>query len=151
MTDDELLDQLARMWTDADPVPPGLVDDVLAGIAAAGIGDDVELFALLDPAGTTVAVRAGEPAAALRFSRYGLEMLVRVTVDGDRRRLDGWLAPGGPGTAVLRSGAVELSAPIEETGRFEFPDAAAGSAVLEVRLPADGGRARRVATPSFLL
>ncbi|SDN61031.1 hypothetical protein SAMN05660199_00402 [Klenkia soli] len=151
MTDDELLDSLARMWTEVDPVPPGLVDDVLAGLAAATGDDDVELFELLGAVDTPADLRAGEPVPALRFSRYGLEMLVRVTADGDRRRLDGWLAPGGPGTAVLRGAGAELSAPIGPTGRFEFPDALAGPAVLEVRLPADAGRSRRVVTPSFVV
>ena len=60
MTDDDrLMAQLRDLWTTADPPPEGLVEAMIAAVAATGLDDDLELLILVRDS-------ADEPAAQVR-------------------------------------------------------------------------------------
>jgi hypothetical protein len=149
MTDDDLLHALRAMWTDLDPAPDGLTDDVLLRLAPE-LDDDAELLALLTGDDLPTAIRA--PAAGtLTFAGGGIDLLIRVGgLADDRRRIDGWIAPAARGAVRLTVGSVVVDAPLPPTGRFALPDVPAGEAVLDVSIRTDG-ELRRLRTPAFPL
>ncbi len=44
--------------------------------------------------------------------------MLAVAGTGERRRVDGWLAPAGPRRVVVHSVEGEAETPVDETGRF---------------------------------
>jgi hypothetical protein len=144
MSDDaELLASLRRLWTDADPVPPGLAEAVLLRLAPEL--DDAELLLLVESAALGEHVRGTDGPPRIRFRLDDVEVLLQLDDAANGRvRVDGWLAPGQAGTAVLRTDRAELESVVEQTGRFAFPVVPAGTATLELRLDR-----RRLRTPSF--
>ena len=95
MTDDDrLLEELRDLWMTDDPPPPGLVETMIAAVAAADLDDEFELLILVRDSRR----RARRPGAGTRH-RAGPLLPRRPGLDprrGDRRR------PGPRTAARLR-------------------------------------------------
>ncbi|SEE24804.1 hypothetical protein [Ruania alba] len=126
------------MWQRADPAPTGLVDSVIAAIAAEDL--DAELLSLR-PA--ELAGVRGEGAQVLEFTSDSLTLVLRLGQDDDgSRRVDGW-AEGIREVALVNeewSRTVQVSA----AGRFEFDKVPSGP--VRLRLRSDEGA---YLTPGF--
>ena len=68
-----------------------------AAIAASDL--DVELMELVERSTELVGAR-GSTAYTLRFVHGDTDLLLRVAVDGDRSRVDGWIVPPEPMTVA---------------------------------------------------
>ena len=66
-----------------------------AAVAASDL--DVELMELVERS-TELAGARGSTAYTLRFVHGDTDLLLRVAVDGDRSRVDGWIVPAEPMT-----------------------------------------------------
>jgi hypothetical protein len=143
LSDDQLMEAVARLYATYDPAPDDLADGVLARLAVEDLEDEWELLTLVERIDLTSGVRSADDVVtegddatvALEFAGTSYRVLVRIsTVDG-HRRLDGWVVPAlpmhvlvgppGEGLAHLRQ-----SADADEDGRFEFAAPMTG----EVRL-----------------
>jgi hypothetical protein len=156
-SDDELLDQVARMWEKLDPPPADLADGVLARLAVQDL--DYELLTLVESdeeltgvrSATMPALRAPDETGtwSLEYLGPGFRVQLRVSRRGRQARLDGWVSPPQPMTvmlsSVLRKGGV-LEAQVSDSGRFEFPIAPAGASRMTF-VTESGGRPQ--ATPPF--
>jgi hypothetical protein len=130
-TDDQLLEAVARLYTDLDPAPDDLAEGVLARLAVVDLETEYELLTLVervDHAAGTRAVGAAEDdeeTVALEFAGTSYRVLVRIsTVDG-HRRLDGWIVPAVPMRMFLGPQGDALAHTRQRTdaddeGRFEF-------------------------------
>lgn len=156
-SDDELLDQVARVWEQLDPPPADLADGVLARLAAEDL--DYELLTLVEsdladvrgPAAATLPQRTAEETGtwSLEYLGPGFRVQLRISRRGRQARLDGWVSPPQPMTvmlsSVLRKSGV-LEAQVSDSGRFEFPIAPAGACRMTF-VTESGGRPQ--ATPPF--
>ncbi len=123
--DSAILERLGRMWQDADPPPPGLADDLVAFVAAAGVGSEwAEMHLVMsdDLAG----VRAASDTKTLEFELGAIALLVRVAPESSTTgRIDGWLtiedADVPTGTFVtLVADDGDRTTHVDDAGRFEF-------------------------------
>jgi hypothetical protein len=142
--DPGLFAALRRMWQARDPMPVGLVDDVLVTLATRELADDYALLLLIDDSTELVGARSPGGVRVLEFNEGATTVMLRVSeVDAGRVRLDGWLVPAGTGTVHLEQDAADESAPVSGEGRFEFASVARGSSRLrlvpEQVSPASGG------------
>jgi hypothetical protein len=156
-TDAELLDQVARVYEVADPVPPGLLDRLTFTLALDELHAEVaELTRVpLDAAG----VRGDDSAVrteTLTFAAESLTVMITMTHSApDRIRLDGWVAPAQSLRVRLRTQTGRLETLADVAGRFVFADLAAGFVQLSFH-PDDGDDGEddgssAVVTPSFEL
>jgi hypothetical protein len=143
LSDDQLLEAVARLYAEFDPAPDDLAEGVLARLAVEDLEDEYELLTLVERVDLAAGVRSGHDAVtegddttvALEFAGTSYRVLVRIsTVDG-HRRLDGWVVPAVPVRIFLGPQGDALahtrqSAYADEDGRFEFPAPTTG----EVRL-----------------
>jgi len=172
LSDEQLLEAVARLYAEYDPSPDDLAEGVLARLAVEDLEDEWELLTLVERVDLAAGVRSAENAVpdgddatvALEFAGTSYRVLVRIsTVDG-HRRIDGWVVPavpmkvflGPPGDALAHS---RQSADSDEDGRFEFSAPPAGEARLWL-LPQAGDRtsdqpddstAPPFVTPPFLI
>ena len=150
MSRDELYGQLRDLWTEADPVPDGLVQRMRAVVSAEAALDidlDYELMQLLERSAELAGTRSSGDTSAytLRFALEGIDLLVR----GPATRIDGWVVPPSPVTVkATEVGGAErsFSTELDANGRFEFTDLPAGLIRLWL-IPADGGTP--FGTPTF--
>jgi hypothetical protein len=114
--DAQILDRLGALHDGVDGPPPGFTDLMVFAVAAHGL--DVELARLEE--GIAAAARSGEEVArSLTFEASSVSILLRVAeADGDRVRLDGWLAPA---EAAVRA-VVEVRTPGGDGDRSVEPD-----------------------------
>ena len=99
---------LRDTWERQDPTPDDLVARLQTAAAAAASDLDVELMLLVEQASELVGAR-GSTSYTLRFAHGGVDLLLRVSVDGSRSRVDGWVTPPEPMTVRALPGE-ELSA-----------------------------------------
>lgn len=140
--------RLRRMWRDADPVPEGLIDRVIAAVAADGLTQEYALLTLVhDGFG---AVRGSADALTLQFSDGTTSILLHVTVtESGRRRVDGWVDTAAA-EVVLSQGEKARSTTPAETGRFVFDEVPPGMTTVRLTTLV-GGETRTLATPRFEL
>lgn len=152
MSTDPTFDQLAGMWREHDPMPPGLVErmQMLARAEADLVATDwdYELMHLVGRSEELAGTRGG--AFTLRFSHGSVELLLRIDRGPDASRIDGWVVPALPMNVSAvepdgadRTGVVEVG----DSGRFEITGLAPGLARLRLE-PHDPARATFV-TPTF--
>jgi len=148
--DVELLDAVARMWENADPVPADLVDRVTFVLQLQDV--EAELLRLeqemLAPAGA----RAEEFARTVTFTSESLSVMVMIGGNGPTgMRIDGWVSEGGGLDVVLRGSAAELRTTTDDDGRFAFDGLAPGlvQLIFEPTPQAQVMLARRVVTPAI--
>lgn len=151
-TDDAaLFAALRRTWSDADPVPAGLVDDMVAAVASADLGREYALLVLVESDATS-AVRGDADMLTLQFSDGRTSMLVHVTqADDGSRRLDGWVDGDVADVRLVQEGGELHATP--DGGRFAFEGVEAGISRLRVRLvaPPVPDAAAELLTPRFEL
>lgn len=149
--DAALFAALRRTWRSVDPAPEGLVDAMVAAVAAADLGREYALLTLVesDAAG---AVRGDADMLTMQFSDGQTNILVHVThAERGARRLDGWVDGDVASVWLMQEGADTQATPAG--GRFAFEDVAAGVSRLRVVLasaPAPGA-AIELLTPRFEL
>jgi hypothetical protein len=145
---EDLLGIVRDAWERQDPVPEHLVAAMQATAALAATDLDAELMELVERSTELVGAR-GSTAYTLRFVHGDTDLLLRIAVDGDRSRVDGWVVPPEPMTVRALPG--ELPAPhpavVTESGRFELTDLPLGLLRLQLE-PHDVARPA-FATPTF--
>lgn len=148
--DDAILQRMAALYSEIDPVPPHLEDELIFAISLEAM--HAELASLVEP--ELSLARSGGAAQptevkTLTFSSDSLTTMVTISVSGpDRVRIDGWAAPGGGATVELRQGAGESRwATADEDGRFVFEDVPHGMTRFVVR-PAEVDAHPPVVTPA---
>ncbi len=125
--EDEAMRALKEMWERADPVPEGLVDALIAAVAAEDL--DAELLTL-QPA--QLADVRGEAAQVLEFTSDSLTLVVRLGQDDDgSRRVDGWAE--GIREVALVNEDWSRTARVSAAGRFEFDKVPSGPVRLRLR------------------
>ncbi|MGX9348357.1 hypothetical protein [Microbacterium sp. KNMS] len=144
--DRELLDALRASWEQADPVPAGLADRMIAAVTVDDLSREFALLSLVD--GAQAAVRAGDERRTLQFADDDAEVLLHVSpTDGGARRIDGWSRPAVLAARLARDDA-EWAADTVGDGRFSFEGVAAGRAQVRMVVRQEEGL-REVVTPWF--
>mgnify|MGYP000896919268 FL=1 len=145
---DALLGIVRDTWERHDPPPDHLVAAMQATAALAASDLDVELMELVDRA-TELAGARGSSSYTLRFVHGDTDLLLRVAVDGERSRVDGWVVPPEPMTVRALPGEdpTPHAAVVTETGRFELTDLPLG--LLRLRLEPHDATRPAFATPTF--
>ena len=147
---DALLAMVRDVWDRRDPVPDHLVTSMqaAAAIAASDFDVDVELMDLVERSTELVGAR-GTTAYTLRFVHGDTDLLLRIAVDGDRSRVDGWIVPAEPMTirALPGDSPSAHDAVTTESGRFELTDLPVG--LLRLRLEPHDTSRPAFATPTF--
>ena len=154
LSDDDLLAGIRAHWESRDPVPEGMVArlQTAAALAASDTDLDVELMLLVERTEELAGARGGSTTAyTMRFAHDGVDLLLRISNDGAKSRIDGWVVPPSPITVtVQRDTDIDWSdvttLEVGDTGRFELPELFPG--MLRLRLePVDGSTS--FMTPAF--
>jgi hypothetical protein len=88
--DAQLFARLRTLWGEVDPMPAGLIDRMVAAVAADGLNREYALLTLVE--GQLGAVRGEADALTLQFSDGSTSILLHVTgTASGRRRVDGWV------------------------------------------------------------
>jgi hypothetical protein len=164
LTDDQLLEAVARLYAEIDPAPGDLADGVLARLAVEDLETEYELLTLVDrvdhAAGTRAAAAAeGDGATvALEFAGTSYRVLVRLSSVDGHRRLDGWIVPAVPMRIFLGPQGDALAhtrqrVDADEDGRFEFAAPPRGELRLWLLPQSEGEEttATPFVTPPFLV
>ncbi|MCZ0711021.1 MULTISPECIES: hypothetical protein [Microbacterium] len=146
--DARLFARLRSLWGEVDPVPAGLIDRMVAAVAADGLNREYALLTLVE--GQLGTVRGETDALTLQFSDGSTSILLHVTTTASgRRRIDGWVDTAAA-EIVLLQGERERRTTPAETGRFMFDEVPSG--LSRVRLTATvGDETRTLETPQFEL
>lgn len=144
--DEELMSALRTLWRSVDPEPAGLIERMVAAVAADDISREYELLTLVEDAATNV--RGDAETTILQFSDGRFTVLLNIsTAAKGRRRMDGWVdAPAA--TVVLEHGDRSWSTQPTEHGRFAFDTVPSGLCRVRVTLT-DDDDGREFATPHF--
>lgn len=119
----ELFARLREMWAARDPMPEGLVDDILVRLATEDLGTEYALLTLVSDANELAGVRGLSDNHTLEFSDGVTTVLLRVSSAGvGKRRVDGWLAPASSASLRIETEEGETSTVAGEDGRFAFAD-----------------------------
>jgi len=143
MSDDELLDRLRRAATEADPPPAHVVDAARGAFAwASAEGDllDLRFDSSVDSA--AAATRAAGGPRVLRFASQGCTAELELTGEGPWAVV-GQVDPAAQGVVELRTSGGELSAPLDDLGRFTLDGVPPGP--LSLSWSTEGGRRLRTA------
>lgn len=145
---DALLGIVRDVWEERDPVPDHLVAAMQVAAALAASDLDVELMELVERSTELVGAR-GSTAYTLRFVHGGTDLLLRIAVDGDRSRVDGWIVPAEPMTIRALPGELPAAhdAVVSDSGRFELTDLPIG--LMRLRLEPHDHTRPAFATPTF--
>lgn len=146
--DARLFARLRSLWGEVDPVPAGLIDRMVAAVAADGLNREYALLTLVE--GQLGMVRGETDALTLQFSDGSTSILLHVTTTASgRRRIDGWVDTAAAEIVVLQGERERRTTPAE-TGRFVFDEVPSG--LSRVRLTATvGDETRTLETPQFEL
>jgi hypothetical protein len=146
--DAQMFARLRTLWGEVDPMPAGLIDRMVAAVAADGLNREYALLTLVE--GQLGAVRGEADALTLQFSDGSTSILLHVTTTASgRRRVDGWVDTAAA-EIVLTQGEKTRSTSPEATGRFVFDEVPPG--LTRVRLTTViGDETRTLSTPQFEL
>ncbi|GAA1153615.1 hypothetical protein ABTZ44_15685 [Microbacterium oxydans] len=146
--DAQMFARLRSLWSEVDPMPAGLIDRMVAAVAADGLNREYALLTLVE--GQLGAVRGEADALTLQFSDGSTSILLHVTTTASgRRRVDGWVDTAAA-EIVLTQGEKTRSITPEETGRFVFDDVPPGLTRVQLTTVI-GDETRTLATPQFEL
>lgn len=146
--DAQMFARLRSLWSEVDPMPAGLIDRMVAVVAADGLNREYALLTLVE--GQLGAVRGEADALTLQFSDGATSILLHVTTTASgRRRVDGWVDTAAA-EIVLTQGEKARSTTPEETGRFVFDDVPPGLTRVQLTTVI-GDETRTLATPQFEL
>jgi hypothetical protein len=147
-SDDQLIEDLRRLFAKDDPVPPLVLETAKASLGWRRLDADLaELLSdsVLDAQGEMALARGTAQLRSVSFSAGRLTIDLELQGEGSERRLLGQLGPPAGATLELQLGDAETAAvpiAIDELGRFRarLPDATRFR--LRVGLPdaaAEGG------------
>lgn len=146
--DDDILAQIASMYSKADPVPGGVVERITFTLALSEMEAELAEIQLLN-AELTGPRSDVETVRTISFAASAVTIVVTISdASPDRVRIDGWLSPAHAMPVELRSVREHLVATADVNGRFVFDDVRTGLASVFVY---PSGAARPVATPTFQL
>lgn len=146
--DAEMFARLRTLWRDVDPMPAGLIDRMVAAVAADGLNREYALLTLVD--GDLAAVRGEADALTLQFSDGSTSILLHVTTTATgRRRVDGWV-DATAAEIVLTQGERSTTTTPTDTGRFVFDEVPPGLTRVRLTTGDDAG-SRTLETPQFEL
>ncbi len=94
MSRETLLEVVRRVYEEQDPPAADLVPRMQAAAAFADSDLDLELMLLVERSTELVGARGGT-AYTLRFVHGETDLLLRVAVEGELSRVDGWIVPPG--------------------------------------------------------
>lgn len=146
--DARMFARLRTLWSEVDPMPAGLIDRMVAAVAADGLNREYALLTLVE--GQLGAVRGEADALTLQFSDGSTSILLHVTTTASgRRRVDGWVDTAAAEIVLTQGEKARMTSP-EETGRFVFDEVPPG--LTRVRLTTViGDETRTLSTPQFEL
>lgn len=148
--DEQVLRELAAIYTSADPVPDGLIERLQFGITLDAL--EAEIAELQRTDRHLVGARAEDATEVqtVTFTSASLTTMITVTPAGvERVRIDGWAAPGAGLLVELRIVGDRLQTTADADGRFVFDDVPKGLAQFLLRPPSGSGEATAVVTPSM--
>ncbi len=119
--DQRLWRELATMWDAYDPMPTGLPEQVLVGIATEDLDAEYELLHLVARTSELAGARGSGDALTISFSGEAFSLLLRVSGDGDYRRVDGWVTPAQEMRVSVKQRGRTFEAEVDPGGRFEIP------------------------------
>ena len=151
--DEQLLDAVRRSTAQRDPVPPGMVERMVAvtrDIADHDPDVELQLMLVVERFDELVGTRSGARSYTLRFGGEGVDLLVRVGVaeDEERARLDGWVLPAASGPVHVHEvggAGRRFDGMAGDSGRFEFPEVPPGFYRVSLTLAGD----QMFGTPAF--
>lgn len=133
--DDEdllILQQIAMLFEQADPVPTGLVERVEFGLTLDAL--EAEVAQLQRMESSLAGARSGSAGDAsaintVTFTSESLSVTISITATGvDTVRIDGWAAPGaGLQIELRRVGSSQVTS-ADQDGRFVLEDVPKGLA-----------------------
>jgi hypothetical protein len=137
--DDQLTDELRRLASRLDPVPPRLLDAAAGAFAWRDI--DAELAelvfdSLLDTDEASL-VRGAPERRLVSFAGGGLTIDVEVSSAGPERTVIGQIVPPQRGVVDIRRRQETVSIEVDKLGRFQSGPLPPGPLSLRLR-PADG-------------
>jgi hypothetical protein len=139
--DDQLTDELRRLASRLDPVPPELLDAAAGAFAWRDI--DAELaelvFDSLFDTDEATLVRGAPERRLVSFTGGGLTIDVEVTSAGPQRTVMGQIVPPQRGVVDIRRRQETVSIEADELGRFRSGPLPPGPLSLRLR-PAGGAR-----------
>ena len=138
------------MWEERDPVPDDLVPRMQAAAAVADSDLDLELMVLVERSTELVGAR-GRRRTRCASCTASTDLLLRVAVEGEQSRVDGWIVPPEPMTvrAIPGAGARAPTTPWSATAAgSSSPTCRVGQIRLRLE-PHDLRRAPAFATPTF--
>jgi hypothetical protein len=144
-----LLAIVRETWERHDPVPDHLVTTMQAAAAMAASDLDLELMELVERSSELAGTRGVASSYTLRFVHGDTDLLLRIAVEGERSRVDGWIVPPEPMTirALPGDDPSGREAVVTESGRFALTDLPVGLMRLQLE-PHDAARPA-FATPTF--
>ena len=150
--DRALFADLRRMWEIEDPMPEGLIEDVLVALAVEDLASELTTLRLVSDSIELIGARAAEGARVLQFKNAESVLMLRVSeTDAGTLRIDGWMVPPHDGILQLERDAIVVeSTTASPEGRFEFRTVAAGAARLSLAAD-DAGSTSIFTTESFTI
>jgi hypothetical protein len=153
LADERLLLDVRRAVDACDPVPPGMVERMVAVTRDVADHDpdlELQLMLVVERFADLVGTRGGARSYTLRFGGEGIDLLVRVGVSEEegRARLDGWVVPAAGGPVAIHEVGGEgrtFEGMAAETGKFEFPDLPTGFYRVSLKLADE----QTFGTPAF--
>jgi hypothetical protein len=119
--DEALWGDLAAMWDARDPMPSGLVEQVLVALATEDLDAEYELLHLVSRTGELVGARGSGDAITISFSGGSCALLLRVSgIGGAFRRVDGWVTPAREMRVTVKQKSRSWDAQVDAQGRFEI-------------------------------
>lgn len=134
--DRPVLESIRGLFRARDPMPAELGARVRFALDLAGL--ERELATTCADLQLVAASRGTQPARTFTFECGPLTVAIMITQAGDRRRLDGWVAPERPLMVELRQGTERLFTRSDPAGRFVFAGLVVGEAQLAIRPDPDG-------------
>jgi hypothetical protein len=143
--DIRLLAGVRELWTDADPMPPTLVEQIQFAIQLEDVDLEVMRIREEEPASS----RSTEQGRLITFDSESLTIMVNVSTEsGGTIRLDGWLTPPDAHPIEIRTASGPMATSSDVQGRFALGGVPHGMVQIVVRTP---GRTRTVSTPAVEL
>lgn len=143
--DIRLLAGVRELWTDADPMPPTLVEQIQFAIQLEDVDLEVMRIREEEPASS----RSTEQGRLITFDSESLTIMVNVSAEsGGTIRLDGWLTPPDAHPIEIRTACGPMATSSDVQGRFALGGVPHGMVQIVVRTP---GRTRTVSTPAVEL
>lgn len=144
-TDESILAGVRELWEAADPMPPGLIDQIQFAIDL-DTSLDLEVSRMIETQ-ELAAARTDELTRLVTFQSDSLSIMITIEprVDGTAR-IDGWLTPGGCHEIELRCPARPMTTSSDDAGRFSLESVPTGIVQLIVHLKGDS---RRIITPTM--